>query len=244
MPDDNHWVTAATALFMDRVIELRSGCWNWGGTKDPAGYAMLALGTLGLGQHRAARVSYRIFTGIIPKGMTIDHLCRNRECVNPGHLQVVTVSENIMRSNNPAAVNARKTECIRGHPLTTENVYKDPNGKRQCRKCRLVHQKESRKKRQAGQTAEDIMRPARIMGSMHNAHKTHCKRGHPFSEENTGVDRTKKKNGRVGRQCKTCARDQEWLRQNPGKDISQRRLYAYKDGKRVPDKTVGARYGW
>jgi hypothetical protein len=72
----------------------------------------------------------------IPDGLTLDHLCRNRWCVNPYHLEPVTLRENILRGNGITAKKARQTLCIRNHPLFGENLYITPNGRRQCRICR------------------------------------------------------------------------------------------------------------
>ena len=68
--------------------------------------------------------------------MTIDHLCRNRRCVNPEHLEPVSRGENVLRGDGHSARNARKTHCIRGHEFTVENSYYAPNGKgKRCREC-------------------------------------------------------------------------------------------------------------
>lgn len=72
--------------------------------------------------------------GIIPAGMVIDHLCRNRACVNVDHLEVVTHVENIMRGNGACALNARKTKCKRGHEFTESNTRRYRTG-RYCRTC-------------------------------------------------------------------------------------------------------------
>ena len=71
----------------------------------------------------------------IPDGKELDHLCRNRKCVNPKHLESVTHRENILRGETIMAENARKTHCWRGHPLSGKNLKLKPNGHRQCRAC-------------------------------------------------------------------------------------------------------------
>lgn len=89
------------------------------------------------------RVAYEDKYGTIPEGMVLDHLCRNRACINPDHLEVVTQRENIMRGVGVAAKNAQKTHCKRGHEFTGNNLYRY-KGKRMCRQCRNLHQREHR----------------------------------------------------------------------------------------------------
>lgn len=111
-------------------------CWEWQRPLGANGYGYLASehGTNVL----AHRVSYELNVGPIPVGLQIDHLCRNRACVNPAHLEPVTQRENILRGTAPTAENARKTHCIRGHEFTPENTYTPPSrpGVRNCRACR------------------------------------------------------------------------------------------------------------
>jgi hypothetical protein len=89
----------------------------------------------------AHRVAYVLSVGPIPKGLTIDHLCRNRGCVNPTHLEAVTQRENTLRSPIAlAALNAAKTHCPKGHPYSGANV--ELRGR--SRGCRSCHQERSR----------------------------------------------------------------------------------------------------
>lgn len=106
-------------------------CWIWTGALMTKGY-----GTLENGQRRegAHRIAYKLRYGSIPEGLTIDHLCRNKPCVNPGHLEAVTNRTNVLRGVGPSAQNARKTHCLRGHEYTEANTYRS-NGKRSCRTC-------------------------------------------------------------------------------------------------------------
>lgn len=108
-----------------------SGCWLWTGYKSGAGY-----GTLCATVKRTAlahRLMYMELIGPIPKGLTLDHLCRQRDCVNPYHCEPVTLEENTRRG-----VRIPKTHCKRGHPLTPDNIYSIPSAikSRACLTCR------------------------------------------------------------------------------------------------------------
>lgn len=116
------------------------GCWLWTGALKPTGYGVASAG---LGSSTAAhRLAYESEVGPIPAGLEIDHLCRNRACVNPMHMEVVTHAENLRRArahrNLEAANLRRKTKplCPQGHEYSTENTYIRPSGWRECRTCR------------------------------------------------------------------------------------------------------------
>lgn len=108
-------------------------CWEWTGFISPTGYGKLTYRPLG--QQQAHRIVYSILVGQIPGGLTLDHLCRNRACVNPEHLEPVTLGVNTLRGEAPSAKNARKTHCPKGHELSGENIYKSRGKGRQCRTC-------------------------------------------------------------------------------------------------------------
>jgi hypothetical protein len=84
----------------------------------------------------AHRLSYEEFVGPIPESHDIDHLCGQRACLNPAHLDPVTHRENLRRGGGFAGVNARKTHCKQGHPLEGANVYEHPTNGRYCRECK------------------------------------------------------------------------------------------------------------
>lgn len=117
-------------------VEKTEGCWIWKACIIASGYGQFSVRRID--RIYSHRVSYELFKGKIPDGLTIDHLCRNRACVNPEHLEVVTGKENILRGQSPPAENARKTHCPKGHPLSGDNliICKFRTGKRQCKICR------------------------------------------------------------------------------------------------------------
>lgn len=115
----------AQERFMRQVeIIQSSGCWEWQGTLQKNGYSTFGLEAKSLRGHRW---SYEHFIGPIPEGLQIDHLCRNRSCVNPEHLEPVTARENSRR--------AMRASCVNGHPFSEENTYMH-GGRRYCRTCR------------------------------------------------------------------------------------------------------------
>ncbi len=119
--------------FFKKVEFADSGCWNWLASHDDNGYAWF----YGKNNHkqwmfRAPRVVYSWFVGSIPAGLEIDHLCRNRGCVNPTHLEVVSHAENMRRSGQA------KTHCKYGHEYTPENTRRDSKGRRSCKTCAVA----------------------------------------------------------------------------------------------------------
>jgi hypothetical protein len=109
-------------------------CWEWLASKMATGYGRFGPGGRAGGMTTAHRVAYELTFGPIPEGLSIDHLCRNRGCVNPSHLEAVSQRVNVLRGETIPARNAAKTTCDHGHELTPENTYAW-QGKRDCRAC-------------------------------------------------------------------------------------------------------------
>jgi hypothetical protein len=115
-----------------------TACWLWRGARTGAGYGALQVAVLRTGRRMdlAHRIAYELYhREPIPAGMTIDHLCRVRHCVNPHHLEVVSRGENVLRGEGRPARNARATMCVWGHPFDAETIYRTPRGARACIIC-------------------------------------------------------------------------------------------------------------
>lgn len=129
---------------LNSKLDNIDGCLVWTGCKDRKGYARLKVS--GRGSVLVHRLSYEISKGNIPAGLTIDHLCRNRACCNPDHLEAVTNQENIRRGTQ-GKYNREKTYCRNGHEYSVENTYISPNGGRHCRICKREAGKRSDQRR-------------------------------------------------------------------------------------------------
>lgn len=120
-----------TSAFIAKTRE--TNCTVWIGSTNNKGYGLISVN--GKAQ-LAHRVAYEAEFGPIPDGMVIDHLCRVRNCVNPMHLEAVTVTENNRRGRSARTLQAGDT-CINGHLLTTSaEIYVKPTGVTECRECR------------------------------------------------------------------------------------------------------------
>jgi hypothetical protein len=130
MPRGIHERPSLRTRLFTRVDRLDDGCWQWLGNVDRLGYGRcLVRGRTTL----VHRVVYELIVGPIPQGREIDHTCRKRSCVNPGHLDPVSHSENVIRGNRARGPQAM---CRRGHPL---DYFHAKTGKRGCRTCRIAN---------------------------------------------------------------------------------------------------------
>jgi hypothetical protein len=122
-------------------------CWLW--TVDtPRGYGRFHINENGKWRNLYAhRWAYEALVGPIPSDLELDHLCRERACVNPSHLEAVAHATNTLRGMSPGAIALRRNTCIRGHERTVENVYLRADGSRTCRVCHRDDEREYRKRK-------------------------------------------------------------------------------------------------
>ena len=124
-------------------------CWLWTGYLNHKGYAYFSINKKSV---RAHRWLYKHLVGSIADELLLDHVCRTRHCVRHSHVEPVTNRENTLRGNGITAINAKKTHCDRGHPLSGENlvIYR---GRRICLTCKRMHSRLERRRRAAKREA-------------------------------------------------------------------------------------------
>lgn len=124
-PQERFWDLVALDADLD-------ACWEWRGHRNVRGYGRFRVSRdVTIYAHRFALVDA---IGPIPEGLVVDHTCNNKGCVNPGHLEAVSQSENARRWNTGRFL----THCRRGHEFTAENTYTTPGtGRRTCRTCMM-----------------------------------------------------------------------------------------------------------
>lgn len=119
-------------------VDKTDTCWLWRGAIKDGGY-----GNFLADKHTLAhRFAYTLLVGPIPAGLTLDHLCRVRRCVNPRHLEPVSNAENVRRGIHP-----RKTHCLRGHLYSEANTWRDKDGHRFCRQCMAARNAKRQRRR-------------------------------------------------------------------------------------------------
>ena len=131
--------TAVQDRFWAKVAFSQAGCWEWIGAKTGTGYGNFKAYGRYWPSHRFA---YTELVGPLPshdpRGYELDHLCRNRSCVRPAHLELVLHRQNVLRGVGLSAMHAKKTHCPQGHPLSGDNLQVYLGRTRLCRACRKV----------------------------------------------------------------------------------------------------------
>lgn len=164
-----------------RKVHKTDKCWEWTGALNSYGYGTVTRTIEGKRrQLMAHRVAHEIAVGPIPAGLTIDHLCRNKRCVRPDHLEPVTARDNILRAT------VHPLYCPRGHRYGNR---RNTRGDRVCAACIQIKNR-----------AYYAVESERLGRVRHNRYKTHCIRGHDLSGPDARIDRK----GR--RQCRACER--------------------------------------
>ena len=148
-PDDRRNLRRPIASrILDRLdTSDPEACWPWPGATNGVGYGVIGRGGKTGSNTYVHRVMYEHLVGPIPAGLVLDHLCRNRICANPKHLQPVTHRTNLLRGEGISGTNARKTHCPQGHLYDIENTYTYPDGSRRCRACAREDQRRRRRQR-------------------------------------------------------------------------------------------------
>lgn len=158
------WIKGHADRFWSRTKPGANGCIEWTGLLTPCGYGRFWVGDT---MRRAHRVVWVLVHGSdVPSGMTVDHLCRNRRCVNPAHLEAVPSAVNTLRGRTLSAANKAKTHCARGHELSGKNLVwrskTDGSRYRVCEKC------DSKRSRAAAREQQRLVKEAReLLGMGH-----------------------------------------------------------------------------
>lgn len=189
--------------FAERIRIAPDGCWIWQASTGSHGYGQF---TVDYHKDLAHRFAYLWHHGHIEKGRQhhLDHLCKNKRCVNPDHLEAVSPLVNIHRGGSRTIPNAQKTHCPTGHEYTPANTRRMPDGGRRCIACEKVQSRASRLRniehRRELDRQDYRRRKARAAG-LSKPVPTHCPKGHEMTPENTAI------NDVYGARCRRCDAD-------------------------------------
>lgn len=182
-----------------RVVQIEgcpvsASCWEWNAGRTTAGYGIVRIDRNPYYTHR---VAYLALVGPIPDGLQIDHLCRNRACCNPDHLEPVTPHVNTLRGEK-----ATKKRCVNDHPLSGDNLIWSNNGpdRPRTRRCRTCYYESHRQSHQRHGAKWNATRRARYQPRRDPAL---CANGHEWADGNTRI----KPSGH--RLCRQCERDRK-----------------------------------
>ena len=144
-----------TEIPIKRIIISESGCWIWQGAKSSEGYGIIHVREK---REYVHRLTYQLFIEPINNNRELDHLCRNRACCNPAHLELVSSLENSLRGNHPLfALHKKMMEtgtCQKGHDLTVAgNAYRRKDGRIRCAVCARQCVRNSRDRKREGKCA-------------------------------------------------------------------------------------------
>ena len=135
--------------------KILTDCWVFLGCKDSSGYGNIGNNGKTISAHRA---SYELYRGQIPKDKQIDHICGNRLCINPQHLDLVTAKENVRRGRQKFTCvphpKPLRTHCMKGHPYSGANLFIDTNKQRRCMICKRAIDRKAQNKRRAKKKLE------------------------------------------------------------------------------------------
>jgi len=182
------WRQAQARLVVEQRFDAKwaprpDGCREWSASRTPSGYGKFFIEGRLVPAHQYA---YERAYGPVPQGLVIDHLCRNRFCVNPDHLEAVPQRVNLARGMSPPAIANRRGTCGKGHPYTVRG------GRNFCSICTRENERRRGARRKAARLARGLKGPA-----------THCRNGHLFTQETTAwITRGDGKRSRYCRLCK------------------------------------------